>query len=1433
MSGRAVTTADASCSSIAGATSPTYVIGHGDVGTTLRVVVSASNAAGSAASPASAATAVVAPLAPSNTSLPAISGTTTDGQILSASTGGWTGTPPLTYLYQWQRCNTSGGSCANVSGATSTTYSLSPSDVGATLRVIVTASNAANTPVSATSPASGVIAAAAPVNTTAPSVTGSAVDGQTLSASTGSWSGTAPLSYAYQWLRCDASGGTCSTISGATASTYTLTDSDLGSTIEVQVTATNAAGGTAAVSAPTTVVTGSPPVNAAPPVVSGNAQDGQVLSASTGSWSGAAPLSYRYEWQGCASPGSGCTDITGATGATYTVGAGDVGRFIEVTVVASNAQGNASASSQPTGLVQPVGQSGCTAVWLGSAGDNQWTTAGNWSANAVPSASDTACLGAGTNVIVGSGTSQLATVIDAGALSVAGGSLEIDGSAPSQITSLAVGQSVYGETSSSVLRGSGEVDVSQTFTWVAGTISGTGALVIEPAATGTVNREGNATLDTRQLTNEGLLNWGASPASANGGSVRNEGVFDSGGGAYIAVPFDNEGAVNASPGGLDFEDGTVAGVASSGSWTTTASNASITFDNGQYTFASGVALSGQFVVNSGALVTATAVQGSNASLGVAGTLELDGPGVSVLSGLSVGQTPNGYYNSARVTGSGSIDVQGTLQLSAGTMTGSGTVTLAAGASGSIGGGTLDARQLNNQGSLTCAQGSLTLSDGATITNNNQMTVSGCLLQQGTGAAAIENAAGATLTAVASSSSSIVVPFDNQGSVNAGTGVLQFTSGGVASESAGGSWSAVAPGRNALQAGAFQFAPNVTVSGPLQIEGATLTASALQAQTGSVSMQGTGTLELDGATSQISALSIGVDAVGNQGGGTLTGSGEVDVTASLNWVAGAMSGTGETLIDPSVQATIAPPNTVTLDKRTLVNDGTINWTSGEVIASDGAAITNNGNFNANENGGYGLDVGIQEGTGTASFQNGSSGEVQDTSGAYVGISIPFDNQGTVSDSSGVLNFGGGGISGESGNGSWSTTSGATIGLGGGQFNLGVGAAVNGILEINAPVSASGLRAPGGEIDIQGGALSVGQGNPSFIGTLSVGSGINGTNNGAVLEGAGETEVTNKLIWDDGTIGSTGQVVIDPEATGTISPYAQVHLAGTELVNDGSLNWTSGAILGTANAELLNVGNYNATDDGPTATCPACTGMVTDTQMIGQLNPGDGALLVNQGTITDPDSHTNIAGVWWPAFNTGTIPNLHCIPTTPSGGSGEFVPTCSGRYTAGPGAQLVFEEWLFDATPQPAEQYGGGNDAVPNTTITGDDVDDGIGNESQSQTDINVGGLGVGLNLTRTYNSQVAAQQQAPGRLRIRLDSQLPRPARPPTRRPERSTAHGHGHPVRRQPDPLLPGPERHVRGRAARSSDPCREPERNLHLHFAGPADRDLQLEGRARRRGGP
>jgi hypothetical protein len=107
-------------------------------------------------------------VAPSNTALPAISGTTTVGQVLTATAGSWSGTNPITFTYHWKQCDASGGNCKGVAMNAKSTYTLVASNGGNTMRVAVTAKNSDGTS-EATSAATAVIApATTPTTTTTP-----------------------------------------------------------------------------------------------------------------------------------------------------------------------------------------------------------------------------------------------------------------------------------------------------------------------------------------------------------------------------------------------------------------------------------------------------------------------------------------------------------------------------------------------------------------------------------------------------------------------------------------------------------------------------------------------------------------------------------------------------------------------------------------------------------------------------------------------------------------------------------------------------------------------------------------------------------------------------------------------------------------------------------------------------------------------------------------------------------------------------------------------------------------------------------------------------------------------------------------------------------------------------------------------------------------
>ena len=295
------------------------------------------------------------PPAPVVIAPPTVSGEPTAGQALTASEGSWSGSPTA-YTYQWQDCNSSGGGCSDIVGATSSSYKLLASDVGYTVRVVVTASSPGGS-ASANSEATGVVVSSAPTNTSLPAVSGVAQEGQTLSASKGSWSGS-PTAYAYQWQECNGSGGGCSDIGGATSSSYKLVASDVGHTVRVVVTASNAGGSAKASSEATPpVANAKAPANTSLPSVSGSPEEGQTLAASNGTWKG-SPTAYAYQWEDCNDSGEACSEIGGATSPDYGLVASDVGHTVRVVVTATNSAGSTKASSKPTATIVAAGSAG-------------------------------------------------------------------------------------------------------------------------------------------------------------------------------------------------------------------------------------------------------------------------------------------------------------------------------------------------------------------------------------------------------------------------------------------------------------------------------------------------------------------------------------------------------------------------------------------------------------------------------------------------------------------------------------------------------------------------------------------------------------------------------------------------------------------------------------------------------------------------------------------------------------------------------------------------------------------------------------------------------------------------------------------------------------------------------------------------------------------
>jgi prepilin-type N-terminal cleavage/methylation domain-containing protein len=250
----------------------------------------------------------------------AITGTTTTGSVLTAGAITPSG---ATVTRQWQRSTAAGGTYTNIAGATNTTYTLAAGDLGYYIKVAVTGTGSyAGTSTSAPS-----ALVTTPVTAIA-AISGTTTQGSTLTAGART---PAAATVTYQWRR----NGTA--ISGATASTYVLTSTDVGTTISVAATGSGNYTGTV-VSASTAMVT--TPLTAIAPI-SGTTTQGSTLTAGART-PAAATVTYQWKKDGVA--------ISGATGSTYTLTAAEVGGTITVTATGTGGY-TGSVTSTATAVV--------------------------------------------------------------------------------------------------------------------------------------------------------------------------------------------------------------------------------------------------------------------------------------------------------------------------------------------------------------------------------------------------------------------------------------------------------------------------------------------------------------------------------------------------------------------------------------------------------------------------------------------------------------------------------------------------------------------------------------------------------------------------------------------------------------------------------------------------------------------------------------------------------------------------------------------------------------------------------------------------------------------------------------------------------------------------------------------------------------------------
>ena len=292
------------------------------------------------------------------TGAPTISGTPRVGVTLTADTSNIAdddGLDNVSYSYQWIRSDN--GADTDIAGETGSTYTLVLADLGKTIKVKVSFTDDADNDETLTSEATVAVAATVPSAPQSLTVTsGSQTQELDVSWQAPSSNGGSDVTgYKVQWKEAVDSWETESDVSEATVTgtTHTITGLTGGVEYAVRVMATNDAGDSPA----STEARGTAAAeNNAPtglPGISGTAQVGEILTASTSNIDdedGLGNVSYRYQW--VRNDGTDDADIAGGTGSTYTLVDADQGRTIRVKVsFTDDADNNESLTSAATETV--------------------------------------------------------------------------------------------------------------------------------------------------------------------------------------------------------------------------------------------------------------------------------------------------------------------------------------------------------------------------------------------------------------------------------------------------------------------------------------------------------------------------------------------------------------------------------------------------------------------------------------------------------------------------------------------------------------------------------------------------------------------------------------------------------------------------------------------------------------------------------------------------------------------------------------------------------------------------------------------------------------------------------------------------------------------------------------------------------------------------
>jgi len=447
-------------------------------------------------------------------------------------------------------------------------------------------------------------------------------------------------------------------------------------------------------------------------------------------------------------------------------------------------------------------------------------------------------------------------------------------------------------------------------------------------------------------------------------------------------------------------------------------------------------------IGSGVTVRVTGGADQAGVLSDEGILEISGGSLELASSTEVSRVESLTLSSGTLTGADTLEVSGSLSWTGGSMTGAGATTLEPDATGSIdpaaeGSVALTERKLINEGALTWSSGSVEGRSDAEIDNSGtfeanadeapwELSYRG--LVNGDGSDVWFENTGTLKKSVGSEYTGIQFQIDNEGTVEGETGQIVFQGGSHGSNAATGSWDAEETGSLAFSGGTFLLGSGVKMAGEIWMAGGSIQAGDIQGPSAHILLWANdSTLDLTDASTASHLKELSVQAAAETT--TLTGAGTVDVSGSLLWTAGSMTGSGKTVVEPGATGSIdaGVGNAVALTERELVNEGTLTWSSGSVEGRSDAEIDNSGTFWANA----GVSCaewsthGLLKSDGSNVWLRNTGTMKKTSAGECEQIQWQIDNEGTVESKSNQIQITGGDHPGVVGHGSWSGVEGGII------------------------------------------------------------------------------------------------------------------------------------------------------------------------------------------------------------------------------------------------------------------------------------------------------------------------------------------------------------------------------------------------------------------------